>query len=96
MITTGIAMYQLHLGITDDAFLAMTFNDRGKWMAHDMPSWHYHIQLFQTVWVWSEFIVLLCNKRKRALHDYIAGTVVVNKEYSDTTLELNQRIINEV
>ena len=31
-----------------------------------------------TAWVYSEFFVLLFNKRKRALHDFIAGTVVVH------------------
>jgi uncharacterized RDD family membrane protein YckC len=25
----------------------------------------------------SEVIVMLCNKRRRALHDFIAGTVVI-------------------
>ncbi len=30
------------------------------------------------VWIWSEVIVLLFNRRKRALHDFIAGTVVVH------------------
>jgi uncharacterized RDD family membrane protein YckC len=31
-----------------------------------------------TVWIWSEIIVLLFNRRKRALHDFIAGTVVIH------------------
>ncbi len=30
---------------------------------------------------WSEVFVCLFNKRKRALHDFIAGTVVVHKEF---------------
>lgn len=29
------------------------------------------------VWVWSEVVVLLLNRKRRALHDFIAGTVVV-------------------
>lgn len=29
-------------------------------------------------WYWSELIVLLLNKKRRALHDYIAETVVLN------------------
>jgi uncharacterized RDD family membrane protein YckC len=29
------------------------------------------------VWTWSEVVVLLFNRKRRALHDYIAGTVVV-------------------
>jgi uncharacterized RDD family membrane protein YckC len=30
------------------------------------------------LWVWSELIVLLLNRKRRALHDFIAGTVVVH------------------
>jgi uncharacterized RDD family membrane protein YckC len=30
------------------------------------------------VWIWSEVIVLLFNRRRRALHDFIAGTLVIH------------------
>jgi uncharacterized RDD family membrane protein YckC len=33
------------------------------------------------IWIWSEFIVLLTNKERRAIHDFIAGTVVVRTMY---------------
>ncbi|MDR1322184.1 MAG: RDD family protein [Gracilibacteraceae bacterium] len=33
------------------------------------------------IWYWGEFVVLLFNKRKRALHDFIGGTVVVKAKY---------------
>lgn len=35
------------------------------------------------IWVWGELIVLLTNPRKRAVHDYIANTVIVKTEYVD-------------
>jgi uncharacterized RDD family membrane protein YckC len=35
------------------------------------------------IWGLSEFIVLLTNERKRALHDFIAGTVIVKTRYLD-------------
>lgn len=31
------------------------------------------------IWVWSELITLLLNGRKRAIHDFIAGTVVIDE-----------------
>lgn len=34
----------------------------------------------QVTWAWSELVVLLLNKERRALHDFIAGTVVVHVE----------------
>lgn len=30
------------------------------------------------IWIYSELIVLLTNEKKRAIHDYIAGTVIVD------------------
>ncbi|MCP5282729.1 MAG: RDD family protein [Rhodoferax sp.] len=29
------------------------------------------------IWAWSEFLTMMFNKRRRAIHDFIAGTVVV-------------------
>jgi uncharacterized RDD family membrane protein YckC len=31
------------------------------------------------VWVWSEVFTMLFNRRKRAIHDFIAGTVVIDE-----------------
>ncbi len=39
--------------------------------------WLPFIYTIQTLWISSEGVVLLLNKRKRAIHDFIAGTVVV-------------------
>jgi len=30
------------------------------------------------IWLWSEVVVILFNKKRRALHDFIAGTVVIH------------------
>ncbi len=38
---------------------------------------------FYQVWIWSEVFVVLFNKRKRAIHDFIAGTVVIHKKFAD-------------
>ena len=33
------------------------------------------------IWIFSEYLVLLLNKRKRGLQDYLAGTIIVNEKY---------------
>ncbi|HSZ71540.1 MAG TPA: RDD family protein [Cytophagaceae bacterium] len=33
------------------------------------------------IWLYGELIVLLTNKRRRAIHDFIAGTVIVKSSY---------------
>ena len=39
------------------------------------------ISALSNIWIWSEVVVLLINKRKRAIHDYIAGTVIIKTKY---------------
>jgi uncharacterized RDD family membrane protein YckC len=29
------------------------------------------------IWIWGEFVTMLFNKKRRAVHDYMAGTVVI-------------------
>jgi uncharacterized RDD family membrane protein YckC len=43
----------------------------------DVPAWYQPLQYLGSIWVYSEFIVLLTNKKRRALHDFLAGTVVI-------------------
>lgn len=40
------------------------------------------ILIASQLWIFSEIIVLLFNKRKRAFHDFIAGTVVIKQRFA--------------
>jgi len=54
--------------------------DRIKLLQSTEPPWARWNHTAQNLWVWSELVVLLLNKKRRALHDFIAGTVVVHVE----------------
>nr|WP_307011209.1 RDD family protein [Acinetobacter calcoaceticus] len=56
--------------------------DRAKYILILYPAWYSVVSSASELWTWSEFIVLLFNKRKRAIHDFIAGTIVIKKQYS--------------
>ena len=45
-------------------------------------AWDGAIETIYWIWFWSEVIVLLFNERKRAIHDFIAGTVVIHKRFA--------------
>jgi uncharacterized RDD family membrane protein YckC len=47
-------------------------------------AWYQPVQIAGAVWAYSEFIVLLTNKKRRALHDFMAGTVVVQTAAAKT------------
>ena len=51
----------------------MRFNKLAAWY----PPWQEYSNRASQVWVWSEFIIMMTNSRRRALHDFIAGTVVI-------------------
>jgi uncharacterized RDD family membrane protein YckC len=46
------------------------------------PSWEPYERVLLQIWIWSELIVMLTNKRRRALHDFIAGTVVIRRRFA--------------
>jgi len=46
------------------------------------PSWYDLVASRYLIWLFSEAFFLLINKRKRAIHDFIAGTVVINREFA--------------
>ncbi len=74
----SIALLMSVLHMSDTEYRALSFMDRAKRMVELAPSWYKPLQIAQNVWVWGELIVLLTNRKRRALHDFIAGTVVVH------------------
>ena len=64
------------------AYLSAGYVERMALVVPLYPEFSKYTTPVGDLWYWSEMIVLLLNKRKRALHDFIAGTVVINKEYS--------------
>lgn len=41
------------------------------------PTWLVWSDTLSEIWTWSELVVLLLNRERRSLHDYIAGTIVI-------------------
>lgn len=74
-----IYMQLLVLSQVDPAiYLNAGLMEKGQHMMQFYPAWHNILNVVSITWVLSEFVVLLFNERKRALHDFIAGTVVVD------------------
>lgn len=71
------AKYLAVTSITDGEFLALGRMARMELIAHHMPSWDSLVNICLQVWVWSEFVVLMTNEKRRSLHDFVAGTVVI-------------------
>ena len=64
-------------------YLSAGWTERIEYIQSLSPAWGGFVDGANQAWAWSEVIVLLFNKRKRALHDFIAGTVVIYKEHAE-------------
>jgi uncharacterized RDD family membrane protein YckC len=63
-------------------YKSLKWIERTALLQEHIPSWYSTVTALQNIWIWSEMLVLLFNKRKRALHDFIAGTIVIKKEFA--------------
>ncbi|MBV9224427.1 MAG: RDD family protein, partial [Acidobacteriaceae bacterium] len=73
----AIALYVASLQIDPSHYRELSFLDRLTALNKPVPAWYHPLDILQNVWNWGELVVLLTNRKRRALHDFLAGTVVV-------------------
>lgn len=65
----------------NEIYLSKTWMEKGLYITSFAPKL-FKIQIWaNNIWMYSELIILMLNKLKRAIHDYIAGTVIVKTKY---------------
>jgi uncharacterized RDD family membrane protein YckC len=74
------------LHVDPTKFSSVGWIERTQLLQQHQPSWFNSVNILQQIWIWSEVVVLLFNKRKRAIHDFIAGTVVVHKQFAEPSV----------
>jgi uncharacterized RDD family membrane protein YckC len=62
-----------------DSFAQMTWAQRVHEHTQLGRLWFPVLRGACEIWVWGEFITMLFNKRRRAVHDFLGGTVVVQR-----------------
>jgi uncharacterized RDD family membrane protein YckC len=60
-----------------------------SYLAELKPKWAIAIEVFSHAYVLSEVLVILFNKKKRSIHDFIAGTVVIHKVSSEHCIQVS-------
>jgi len=83
-LLSNIAFIFPLLHMSDAEYQSLSFVEFSKHITELAPSWYKPVQISQTIWFWGELIVLLTNRKRRALHDFIAGTVVVHASQNQT------------
>lgn len=76
----AIAIATWHM--TDQEYFSLGYIERYRKLVALAPHWYVAIQVMMHTWSGGEFITMLFNKKRRAVHDFIAGTVVVTSRKS--------------
>jgi uncharacterized RDD family membrane protein YckC len=84
-----IALISSVMGMTDSEYISLSFLDRARRMIELAPTWRGPVNVLNQFWIWSEFVVMLTNRKRRALHDFIAGTVVIRRAVSSPAQDLS-------
>jgi uncharacterized RDD family membrane protein YckC len=72
-----IGSYMSLMSMTDAEYQRLPWLERQAVLDQRLPVWYAWVGRAETGWIWSEVVVVLFNRRRRALHDFIAGTVVL-------------------
>lgn len=81
-----IASFVALTAISDAEFYGVDRMQQSQNLSALEPTWLAWTKEASQIWVWSEVFVMLFNKRRQALHDFIAGTVVITKNQEATQL----------
>jgi uncharacterized RDD family membrane protein YckC len=74
----------------------MAYRNSGPTINEEIHSFYYNIVngLFSLIWLVIELVTMLFNQRRRALHDYIAGSVVIDINLSrEEDLEKRKSVV---
>lgn len=87
-ILSSIVMTSSLLAADEETFASLTWLQQSQYLMSLSPIFFKFYTWTSNIWIYSEFVVLLTNKRKRAIHDFIAGTVIVRTKYIDKIREV--------
>jgi|EP01034_Spumella_vulgaris_P037549 uncharacterized RDD family membrane protein YckC len=76
---SSAALVMASLAMGDERYLSVGFMGMNTALVEQAPLWYPAVTTAMQIWIWGEFVTMLFNKRRRAVHDYMAGTVVVRK-----------------
>lgn len=76
-VASSVAMAMATLNMTDAEYFALAWAEKAVRLSELAPTWNSWVTVLTNVWIWAEFVVMLTNKKRRAPHDFMAGTVVV-------------------
>jgi len=80
VINVGVMIFCV-LKADEETFSVLSWQKQSAYLISFAPLYFQLARWGSQIWFWSEFIVLLTNRKKRAIHDFIAGTLVVKDNH---------------
>lgn len=77
VLVNDVAILLALTAIADPDYYNVGWTVRNQNLNALRPAWIAWPETLGTIWTWSEVIVMLLNRERRSLHDFIAGTVVI-------------------
>jgi uncharacterized RDD family membrane protein YckC len=71
------AMILAALSMTDEMYLSLSYMERNRKLVEMAPSWYFMAIAAIETWFLIGFLTMMFNKKRRAVHDFMAGTVVI-------------------
>jgi uncharacterized RDD family membrane protein YckC len=78
-VITTLGWIATYVAISDSEYSGLGWSARMAIRAAHEPVWAAWADKVGSVWFFSEVVTMLFNKQRRALHDFIAGTMVVSE-----------------
>lgn len=76
-LLTAFGLAVAFAAISKESFESRGWLEKQMLLDKHLPEWLFYVELLALLWVCSELVVLLFNKKRRSFHDYLAGSVVV-------------------
>jgi len=76
-VLSGLAVLATIRAIPPDVLTSATWMERGRLIRAAKPTWQHSFYMLWFLWLIAEVVVLETNTKKRAIHDFMAGTIVV-------------------
>lgn len=80
---TSLALLPSIVTMTDQEYFSLSYVARSQRFVEMAPPWYQFLEVAMQIWIWSEFVTMLFNKKRRAAHDFMAGTVVLKGRRAD-------------
>ncbi|HEY0062699.1 MAG TPA: RDD family protein [Telluria sp.] len=78
-LATGITVAMAALKVPNDVYITLSYLQRAQEIVANAPGWYKAVTVFSQIWIVAGLISIIANRQRRAVHDFIAGTVVLRK-----------------